>query len=121
MLNYFASNFGKLNQIFKQLYNYFLKENNRSKMLYKIGVLKSFTKYTRKRLCRSLCFNNGSCRPGAWEFIKDKTPLQVFSYKFCQVSKNKFFIKHLRWLLLPRETSHSKRQHLRQQSAEVYW
>ena len=112
MLNYFASNFGKLYQIFKQLYNYFLKENNRLKMLYKIGVLKSFTKYTRKRLCRSLCFNDGSCRPGAWEFINKKTPLQVFSYKFCQVSMNKFFIKHLRWLLLSRETSHSKRQHL---------
>lgn len=119
-LSYFASNMGKLYQIFKQLYNYFLKENTCSKMLYKIGVLKRFTKHTPKRLYQSLDFNKGSCRPGAWEFVTNETSLQVFSYKFCQVSKNKFFIKHLRWLLLSRETSHRKRQHLRQQSTEVY-
>ena len=32
----------------------------------------------------------------AWNFIKKATPTQVFSGKFCEISKNTFFTEHLR-------------------------
>ena len=38
-----------------------------------------------------------------YNFIKKDTLAQVFSYKFCEISKNNFFLTvHLRWLLLYR-------------------
>ena len=37
----------------------------------------------------------------ASDFIKKVTLAQVFSCEFCEIFKNTFFIKHLRWLLLP--------------------
>ena len=33
-------------------------------------------------------------------FIKKETLAQVFSCKFCEISKNTFFIEHLWWMLL---------------------
>ena len=33
-------------------------------------------------------------------FIKEQTLAQVFFCEFCQIFKNTFFIKHLRWLFL---------------------
>ena len=33
-------------------------------------------------------------------FIKKKTPTQVFSYEFCRIFQNIFFTEHLRWLPL---------------------
>ena len=35
-----------------------------------------------------------------FNFIKKKTLAQVFSWEFCKVFKNTFFIEHLWWLLL---------------------
>ena len=32
-------------------------------------------------------------------FIKKETLAQVFHYEFCEIFKNNFFTKHLRWLL----------------------
>ena len=46
------------------------------------GVLRNFAKFTGKHLCESL-------------FIKKETLAQVFSYKFCEISKNTFFRAHL--------------------------
>ena len=37
---------------------------------------------------------------GACKFIKKETLAQAFSCEFCKISKNTFFIEHLRWLLL---------------------
>ena len=54
------------------------------------GVLRNFPKFTGKRLCQSLFFNKvgtGDSSAGV-------------SCKFCEISKNTFFIEHLRWLLL---------------------
>ena len=33
-------------------------------------------------------------------FIEKETLAQVFSCEFCEISKNTFFLQHLRWLLL---------------------
>ena len=49
----------------------------------KKGVLRNFTKFTGKHLCQRL-------------FIKKETLAQVFSCVFCAISKNTFFIEHLR-------------------------
>ena len=38
----------------------------------------------------------------SWTFIKQGTPAQVFTFKFCKVFKNSSFIEHLWWLLLER-------------------
>ena len=65
--------------------------SSRSEVLCKKGVLKSFAKFTGRRLCQSLFFN---------KVVKKETLTQVFSCEFCEVSKNTFFIELLRWLLL---------------------
>ena len=46
------------------------------------GVLRNFTKFTGKGLCQSL-------------FFKKATMAQVFSFEFCDISKNTFFTEHL--------------------------
>ena len=33
-------------------------------------------------------------------FIKKKTPTQVFSCEYCEIFKNSFFMEHIWWLLL---------------------
>ena len=52
-----------------------------------------------KHLCQSLFFNNNfinnSC-PQACNIIKKETLPQMFSCKFCEISKNIFFIEQLR-------------------------
>ena len=71
--------------------------SNRPEVSCKKGVLKNFAKFTWKHLCQSLVFNKVS---EACNFIKKKALAQVFSYEFCEVFKNTFFIGHLWWLLL---------------------
>ena len=56
-------------------------------MLLKKGVLRNFAKFTGKHLCQSL-------------FIKKETLAQMFSCQFRNISKNTFYYKQLRWLLL---------------------
>ena len=55
----------------------------------KKGVLRNFRKFTGKHLlCQSLYFNkvaDQSCN-----FIKIETLAHVFSYEFCEISKNTF-------------------------------
>ena len=34
--------------------------------------------------------------PPAYDFIKNETRVQVFSYEFCKIFKNTFFVEHLR-------------------------
>ena len=38
------------------------------------------------------CVRDSILRKGCWK----ETPAQVFSYEFCEISKNTFFTKHLR-------------------------
>ena len=52
----------------------------------KKGVLRNFAKFTGKHLCQRLFFDKvAGLRPLA----------QVFSYEFCEISKNNFFTEHL--------------------------
>ena len=53
------------------------------------AVLRNFAKFLGKHLCQSLFLNN------ACNFIKKATLAQVFSYEFCEISKNTSFIDHL--------------------------
>ena len=57
------------------------------------GVLKSFSKFTEKYLCRSVFFNNVTYRPEASNFIKKETPTQVFPCEFCETFTNTFFYR----------------------------
>ena len=59
----------------------------------KKSVLRNFTKFTAKHLCQSLFFNKVAAQ--ACNFIKKETLAQVSSCKFCEISKNTFFIEHL--------------------------
>ena len=64
----------------------------------KKSVLGNFTKITGKHLCQSLFFNKVAglrLRPKACYFIKKETVAQVFSCKFCEISRNTFFTAHL--------------------------
>ena len=51
--------------------------SNHRRCSMKIGVLENFTKFTGKQLHQSLYF---------------KTPTQVFSFEFCEIFKNTFFV-----------------------------
>ena len=60
---------------------------------------KNFARFTGKHLCQSLLFNKvtGICdRPEACNFFKKETLAQAISFEFCKISKNTFFIEHLR-------------------------
>ena len=56
------------------------------------GVLKKFTKLTGKHQCQSLSFNKVTGQ--ACNFIKKRTLTQVFSFEFCESSKNTFLKEH---------------------------
>ena len=61
-------------------------------MFYKKGVLRNFAKFTGNHLCQRHSF--------LINFIKKESLPQVLSSEFSEISKNTFFIEHLRWLLL---------------------
>ena len=58
--------------------------------------LKISQKFTGKDLCQSLFFNKLKT---SGNFIKQEALARVFSYEFCEIFKNTFFIENLRWLL----------------------
>ena len=53
---------------------------------------------TEKDLFQSLFLNKVAGQ--AWNFVKKETLAQVFSYEFCEISKNTFLHGTPRWLLL---------------------
>ena len=57
----------------------------------KKDILKNFAKVAGKHFCQSLFFN----KVAGLNFIKKETVAQVFSYEFCEIFKNSFFIEHL--------------------------
>ena len=61
-------------------------------MFRKIGVLKNLKIFRGKPVCQSLFFN----KVAAWK----ETLAFVSSCEYCKISKNIFFIEHLRWLPL---------------------
>ena len=65
-------------------------------VFWKKDILRNFTKFTGKHLCQSLFFNKvAGLRPET--LLKKETLAQVFSCKFCQISKNAFFTEYL-WM-----------------------
>ena len=70
----------------KQVYR-----SSRPVVFCKKDVLRSFAKFTGKHLCQRLFFNNvASQRRKACNFIKKEILEYVFSYEFCEISKNTF-------------------------------
>ena len=65
-------------------------------MFYEIGTFKNFGNSTGKYQCQSQFLN----KVADLRLIKKETLAQVFSYEFCKIFKNTFFIEHLRWLRL---------------------
>ena len=80
----------------------------------KKGVYRNFAKFTGKHLCQSLFFNKVATASVydiifrtyilldfeltakiLVDFIKKETLAQVFSCKFCEISKNTFCTEHL--------------------------
>ena len=68
-------------------------KSSRPVVFCKKGVLRSFTKFTGKHLCRSLYFNKVEGQ--ACNFIKIGTLTQVFSCEFWEISKNTFSYRKL--------------------------
>ena len=68
-------------------------------MFCKKGVLRNFAKFTRKHLCQRLFFNKVAGR-GLKLYWKKESLAQVFSCKFCEISKNIFFQNTVGRLLL---------------------
>ena len=63
-------------------------------MFFKIGVLKTFAIFSGKHLFWSLFLINAGLKD--CNFIKKETLAQVYSCKFCEISKNIFFTEQLR-------------------------
>ena len=70
------------------VYDY-LNRSSRPDVFYKKGVLRNFTKFTRKRLCQSLFFSKAAGLTPATLFKKE-TQVQGFSCEFCEISQNTF-------------------------------
>ena len=59
----------------------------------KKGVLRNFAKFTKKHLHRGLFFDKvADLRPA---ILSKETLAQMFSFKFCEISKKTFFTEHL--------------------------
>ena len=68
------------------MFNDFIQQKQAPDVFCKKGILRNFTKFTEKHLCQSLLFNKV-------DFIKKETLAQVFSCKFCEISKNTFLYR----------------------------
>ena len=81
----------------KQIPPWYLQTNFRKSprgVFFKKGIHKNFAKSTGKHQCRIVFFNKITA--SASNLIKKESPAQVFSYEFCEIVRNSFFIKHLR-------------------------
>ena len=74
-------------------------ESSRPRVFCRKGVLRNFTKFTRKIKCEGLLFNKiAGSRPPT--LLKKETLAQTFSCEFCEIFTNIFFTEYLWWLLL---------------------
>ena len=69
--------------------------NSRTKVFFKIGVLKNFSALTGKHLCQSLFFNKKTCN-----FIKKRLRHRCFPVKLAKFSWTSILKKICEWLLL---------------------
>ena len=77
-----------------QLFVLFINRSSHQSCSITKAVLRNFTKFTGKHLCRSLFFNR--CMPQACNFIKKEALTQVFSCGFCEIFKNTFLTEQIR-------------------------
>ena len=63
-------------------------------MFYKKTAPKNFVIFTGKHVLESLLNNVAGLQP--CNFIKKKTPTQLFSSEYCEILKNPYFEEHLR-------------------------
>ena len=64
------------------------KEEQPPEVFWKKGGLRNFAEFTGKHMCQSLFFNKVvGIRPAS---LLRKTRAQMFSYEFCEISKNTF-------------------------------
>ena len=87
-LSYWHQAFVSLTKIEIQASIKLLSQKQSPEVFCKKGVLINFAKLTGKHLCQSLFFNQVA---GLLQLIKKETLTQVFSFEFCQISKNNFF------------------------------
>ena len=83
-----------MNLTFTNLYIYiysYLYWSSRSQVFFKIAVLKNFSSFTGKHLCRS--FHLITLQTWSLQFYRKETPTQVFSCKICENFKNTFFYR----------------------------
>ena len=74
------------------------KRSSHLQVFYEKGVLRNFAKFIGKQLCQSPFSNPvAGQRPEAWNFIKKEALAQVFSCKFCEISKNTFYYRTHLW------------------------
>ena len=91
--------FSKCDQIRRKLKSDFLRSQTNLEAFVrryslKKDVLKNFKKFSGKH--RGRVFVLIKLQASACNFIKKETLAQVFSCQFCEISKNTFFIEHLR-------------------------
>ena len=81
--------------------------SNRSQMFFKIGVLKSFSKFIGKSLYQSLSFDKlVGLRPAT--LLKKRLWDRCFPVNFAKMFRAPFVSEHLRWLLLRNSTDNSE-------------
>ena len=68
-------------------YTIFLCRSSRPEVFCKKGVFKNFAKFTEKHLCQNLFFNKVAGLRSV-TLLKQETLTQVYSYDFCEISKN---------------------------------
>ena len=73
--------------------------SSRPEVFCKKSVLRNFAKFTGKRLCQSLFFNNvAELRPAT--LTKKRLWNRCFPVNYAKFPRTLFFTEHLRWLLL---------------------
>ena len=76
---------------FKSQKKYRRNRSSRPEVFCKKGVPRNFAKFTGKHLCQRFFFNKVAGL--ACNFIIKESLAQVFSCKFCEISKNTFFYR----------------------------
>ena len=76
-----------------------LYRSSRLQMFFETDVLKNFSIFTGKHLCRGFFFNKVAGLH-AWDFIKKRLQYRCFPVNIAKFLRTAFIKQHLRWLLL---------------------
>ena len=81
----------------------YYKQKQPPEVFCKKGVLQTFAKFTGKHLCQSLFFNNVEGLMPA-KLLKRRLWHRCFPVNFAKFWRTPFFMEHLRWLLLYKQS-----------------